>query len=134
MKISKSFRKSQRVIIRAAIQNSRLDLPMPGLNKIRVRSTTNKHFEGWAYVNDKNNAEISINRKISGAKLFSVVAHEMTHVSQFLRGDLESLEDGFKWKGQVFKYSDKAFKKMNYEKYRALPWETEAYDYCERVI
>lgn len=106
---------------------------MTGLNKIRVRSTRHKHFEGWAYVTEKNNAEISINRKLHGAKLFQCVAHEMVHVSQFLRGDLTTSEDRFYWKGKAYKLSDKKFQKMDYEKYRALPWEAEAYEYCERM-
>jgi len=133
MKISKSFRNSQRAIIIAAINNSRHDLPMPGLQKLRVKSTTNKSFEGWAFVDDDNVATIAINRGLKGAALFSTVAHEMVHISQYLRGDLESLDDKhFRWKNKVYKLSDKRFRKMSLKQYKKLPWEKEAYEYCER--
>lgn len=134
MKISKSFRNSQRVIIRAAIQNSRYDLPMPGLKKLRVRSTKSEHWEGWAMVDDKG-ATITINRALKGAALFVCVAHEMAHISQYLRGDLESIDHKrFRWKGKVYKFSDKKMQNLSEKQYRKLPWEAEAYDYSEGLI
>lgn len=134
MKISKSFRNSQQVIIRAAINNSRVDLPMPGLKKLRVRSTKNKNWDGWAMV-DEEGATITISRALKGAALFVTVAHEMAHISQYLRGDLESLDHKrFKWKGKVYKYSDKKMQNLSEKQYRKLPWEKEAYDYSEGLI
>lgn len=134
MKISKSFRNSQRAIIRAAIDNSRYDLPMPGLKKLRVRSTKSKDWEGWAMVDD-NGATITINRALKGAALFVCVAHEMAHISQYLRGDLESIDHKrFRWKGKVYKFSDKKMQNLSEKKYRKLPWEKEAYDYSEGLI
>ncbi len=133
MKISKSFRNSQRAIIMAAVNNSRHDLPMPGLQKLRIKSTTNKSFQGWAFVDDDNVATISINRGLKGAELFSVVAHEMAHISQYLRGDLKSIDHKrLNWKGKVYKLTDKRFRKMSLKQYKKLPWEAEAYKYCER--
>lgn len=134
MKISKAFSANQRAVIRAAIENSRIGLPMPNLNKIRIHSTKSEHWEGWAYVTDKNDAEISVNRNLHGAALFQCVAHEMVHISQYLRGDLITFgDDRFIWKGKAYKLSDKKFQKMDYKKYRKLPWESEAYEYCERM-
>lgn len=134
MKISKSFRNSQRAIIRAAINNSRVDLPMPGLKKLRVRSTKSEHWEGWAMVDDKG-ATITINRALKGAALFVCVAHEMAHISQYLRGDLESIDHKrFRWKGKVYKFSDKKMQNLSEKQYRKLPWEKEAYKYSEGLI
>lgn len=135
MKISKSFRNSQRAIIQAAIANSRHDLPMPGLKKLKVKSTGSKDWEGWAMVHDNGEAVISINRALKGAALFVCVAHEMTHISQYLRGDLESLDHKrFRWKGKVYKFSDKKMQNLSEKKYRKLPWEKEAYKYSEGLI
>lgn len=135
MKISKSFRNSQRAIIQAAIANSRHDLPMPGLKKLRVRSTKNNNWDGWAMLEDDGSATITISRALKGAALFVCVAHEMTHISQYLRGDLESLDHKrFRWKGKVYKFSDKKMQNLSEKKYRKLPWEKEAYKYSEGLI
>lgn len=135
MKISKSFRKSQIAIIKAAIANSRLDLPMPGLKNLRVRSTKSDKWEGWAMLEDDGGATITISRALKGAALFVCVAHEMTHISQYLRGDLESLDHKrFRWKNKVYKFSDKKLHNLTLKKYRKLPWEKEAYDYSEGLI
>lgn len=134
MKISKSFRKSQIAIIKAAIANSRHDLPMPGLNNLRVRSNKSNDWEGWALV-DQGVATISINRSLKGAALFVCVAHEMTHISQYLRGDLESIDHKrFRWKKKIYKFSNKKMRNLSEKKYRKLPWEKEAYKYSESLI
>ena len=135
MKISKSFRKSQIAIIKAAIANSRHDLPMPNLKKLKVKSTGSKDWDGWALVHDNGEAVISISRALKGAELFVCVAHEMTHISQYLRGDLESLDHKrFRWKGKVYKFSEKKMHNLTLKKYRKLPWEKEAYKYSEGLI
>lgn len=135
MKISKSFRNSQRAIIRAAIENSRYDLPMPGLKKLRVRSTKNENWDGWAMLENDGSATITISRALKGAALFVCVAHEMAHISQYLRGDLESIDHKrFRWKGKVYKFSDKKMQNLSEKKYRKLPWEKEAYKYSEGLI
>lgn len=135
MKISKSFRNSQRVIIRAAIDNSRHDLPMPGLKKLRVRSTKSKDWDGWAMLENDGSATITISRALKGAELFVCVAHEMAHISQYLRGDLESIDHKrFRWKGKVYKFSDKKMQNLSEKQYRKLPWEKEAYKYSEGLI
>lgn len=135
MKISKSFRNSQRAIILAAVNNSRHELPMPGLQKLRVKSTRSDDYEGWAFVDDNNVATISIHRGLKGAALFATVAHEMMHISQYLRGDLQSIDHKrFRWKGKVYKLSNKRYRKMTLKQYKKLPWEREAYKYCERFF
>ena len=127
MKISKSFRKSQIEVITAAVNNTRQVLPFPGLKGIRVRSTKKDSFQGWAEIPEKGKAIIFVNRELKKADLFTVVVHEMTHVSQYLRGDLESTDEGFIWRGKAYCYSDNYWENIDYFKYRSLPWEAEAY-------
>lgn len=127
MKISKSFRKSQIDVITAAVNNTRQVLPFPGLKRIRIRSTKNAGLFGWAEIPEKGRAVIFVNRELKKAELFTVVVHEMTHVSQYLRGDLKSNDDGFIWRGKVFSFSDAYWENIDYYKYRSLPWESEAY-------
>lgn len=59
----------------------------------------------------------------SGLDFFSTIAHEMIHVHQFIRGDLEDLEDDqIRWKNKIYK--DQV---IGSRKYYSLPWEKEAF-------
>lgn len=134
MKISKSFRKSQIAIIQAAVKNSRLDLNLPELRSIRIRSNKSKSLNGWADVSN-GHAIISINRSLKGAELFCTVAHEMVHISQLLSGRLVTAAPNlFIWDGKVTRLTDKKMAKMSPAKYRSLPWEAEAYAYGELFL
>jgi hypothetical protein len=127
MKISKSFRKSQRRIIKAGIAAARTHVSLAGLEYLHIKSTKNADFMGSATCHE-GYAILKLNRKLRGAELFTTTIHELVHVSQFLRGDLDSHgEDSFVWRGQVFKFSDAQFQNMTIEQYKALPWEAEAY-------
>lgn len=58
-------------------------------------------------------------------KVIDTIFHEMTHVLQALRGDIEYLPDG----SEVYKgvyYSVDKLSKPTYTEYRAFPWEVEA--------
>lgn len=134
MKISKSFRNSQRKIIEAAVKNSRLDLNLPDLRDIKVKSNKSKSLDGWADVSN-GYAVISINRRLKGAELFCCVAHEMVHVSQLLSGRLVTAAPNlFIWNGKVTRLTEEKMAKMNPAKYRALPWEREAYYYGDSFL
>ena len=134
MKISKAFRNSQIKIIKAAVNNSRHDLNLPELRSLKIRSTKSKTLEGWADVSN-GHAEIHINRKLKGAELFCVVAHEMVHISQLLSGRLVTAAPNlFIWDGKVTRLTDKRMAKMSPAKYRRLPWEAEAYAYGESFL
>lgn len=134
MKISKAFRNSQIKIIKAAVNNSRHDLNLPDMRSLKIKSTKSKTLEGWADVSN-GHAVISINRRLKGAELFCVVAHEMVHISQLLSGRLVTAYPNlFIWNGKVTRLTDEKMAKMTPKKYRELPWEAEAYAYGESFL
>ena len=67
------------------------------------------------------NGTILVNKYLSPAKAKEVVKHEMVHVDQIKRGDLDYDDNNVYWKGK--KYSRKSMK----EGAKNLPWEKEAY-------
>lgn len=67
------------------------------------------------------NGTILINKYLSPAKAKEVVKHEMVHVDQIKRGDLDYDDNNVYWKGK--KYSRKSMS----EGAKNLPWEKEAY-------
>jgi hypothetical protein len=69
-----------------------------------------------------NNGTIIINKDIKDPKqIDSVVNHEMVHINQMKRGDLNYDDKYVYWKGK--KYSRAQMK----EGAKNLPWEAEAY-------
>lgn len=68
-----------------------------------------------------NNGTILINKYLSPAQSKKVIDHEMIHIDQMKRGDLDYDDNNVYWKGK--KYSRA---KMN-EGAKSLPWEKEAY-------
>ncbi len=69
-----------------------------------------------------NNGTIIVNNKIkSPAKLKEVIDHEMVHIDQMKRGDLDYDDKNVYWKGKIYPRSS-----MN-EGAKKLPWENEAY-------
>lgn len=127
MKISKSFRPKQIRIIEAAVNAALETMAMPGLRGIRIKSTRHKGLHGWADVKSKR-IIISLNRELKGAELFTVAIHELTHASQFLRGELKNNSEGFIWRGVPFYCDDDFWQHMPFAMYKSLPWEREAYD------
>ena len=68
-----------------------------------------------------NNGTIIINKDLNPKMLNEVVKHEMVHIDQMKRGDLDYDDKNVYWKGKVYPRS-----KMN-EGAKNLPWEDEAY-------
>ena len=68
-----------------------------------------------------NNLTIIINKDVDPKMLDKVVKHEMVHIDQMKRGDLDYDDKNVYWKGKVYPRS-----KMN-EGAKNLPWEDEAY-------
>jgi hypothetical protein len=68
-----------------------------------------------------NNGTIIINDKVSPAKMSDVIAHEMVHIDQMKRGDLDYDDKNVYWKGRIIPRS--SIKEGD----SALPWEAEAY-------
>ncbi len=68
-----------------------------------------------------NNGTIILNKDLDPKKKESVIAHEMVHIDQMKRGDLDYDDQNVYWKGK--KYSRAQMK----EGAKNLPWEAEAY-------
>lgn len=70
-----------------------------------------------------NNGSITLNNKIKDPEqIDEVIDHEMVHIDQMKRGDLDYDDDNVIWKGK--KYSRASMK----EGAKNLPWEQEAYN------
>ncbi len=68
-----------------------------------------------------NNGTIILNNNLSPLQEQSVINHEMVHIDQMKRGDLDYDDQNVYWKGK--KYSRTQMK----EGAKNLPWEKEAY-------
>jgi len=68
-----------------------------------------------------------------GYNFLHYISHEYTHIAQFLRGDLD-IEDGFIiWKGKKFMSTNDYSNINNFDEYKKLPWEKEAYENQEKL-
>jgi len=68
-----------------------------------------------------NNGTILVNKNLSPLEKQKVVDHEMVHIDQMERGDLDYDNNNVYWKGK--KYSRASM----VEGAKNLPWEKEAY-------
>jgi hypothetical protein len=68
-----------------------------------------------------NNGTILINKYLNPSQCKKVIDHEMIHIDQIKRGDLDYDDNNVYWKGK--KYSRAQMK----EGAKNLPWEAEAY-------
>ena len=70
-----------------------------------------------------NNGSITLNNKLKDPEqIDDVIDHEMVHIDQMKRGDLDYDDNNVMWKGK--KYSRASMK----EGAKNLPWEKEAYN------
>tara|TARA_B100000497_G_scaffold23655_1_gene27770 strand:+ start:122 stop:430 length:309 start_codon:yes stop_codon:yes gene_type:complete len=67
------------------------------------------------------NGTIIINKEVDSSKTQDVIDHEMVHIDQMKRGDLDYDDKNVYWKGKTYPRS-----KMK-EGAKNLPWEDEAY-------
>ena len=68
-----------------------------------------------------NNGTILLTKNLHPSSIQKVINHEMIHIDQFKRGDLDYDENNVYWKGVTYSRS-----KMK-EGAKNLPWEKEAY-------
>ena len=68
-----------------------------------------------------NNGTIIINKDVDPSRTKDVINHEMVHIDQMKRGDLNYDDKNVYWKGKVYPRAT-----MN-EGAKNLPWEDEAY-------
>ena len=67
------------------------------------------------------NGTIILNKDLSPLQRQDVINHEMVHINQMRRGDLDYDDDFVYWKGKKYSRADMA------EGAKNLPWEAEAY-------
>jgi hypothetical protein len=72
-----------------------------------------------------NNGTIIIDQNLSPLEAQKVVKHEMVHIDQMRRGDLDYDKDYVYWKGRIIPRSSMK------EGAKNLPWEKEAYNKCK---
>ena len=68
-----------------------------------------------------NNGTIILNKDLDPSQCQSVIDHEMIHIKQMKRGDLDYDDDYVYWKGKKYSRADME------EGAKNLPWENEAY-------
>ena len=68
-----------------------------------------------------NNGTIIINKDVPINKIQDVINHEMVHIDQMKRGDLDYDNENVYWKGKTYSRADMK------EGAKNLPWEAEAY-------
>ena len=68
-----------------------------------------------------NNGTIIINKNVCPSRLQDVIDHEMVHIDQMKRGDLDYDDNYVYWKGKKYPRSTMV------EGSKTLPWEKEAY-------
>tara|TARA_R110002050_G_scaffold124355_2_gene243434 strand:- start:2029 stop:2334 length:306 start_codon:yes stop_codon:yes gene_type:complete len=69
-----------------------------------------------------NNGTILVNENASPAREKDIVKHEMVHIDQMKRGDLDYDDKNVYWKGKIYPRSEMK------EGAKNLPWEMEAYN------
>lgn len=69
-----------------------------------------------------NNGTIILNNKLSASQKQDVINHEMVHINQMKRGDLDYDNKYVYWKGKKYSRSQMS------EGAKNLPWEKEAYE------
>lgn len=97
--------------------------------------SSDKKFAGSVSLNEKGKAnKVTMNiRDFSQFK--NITAHELTHIKQINSGKLSTKNDGIYWNGKMF-ISNSDYRKIERnatrnqagnDKYRSLPWESEAF-------
>ena len=67
------------------------------------------------------NGTIILNKDLNPSQCQDVINHEMVHIDQMKRGDLDYDDDFVYWKGKKYSRADMK------EGAKNLPWEAEAY-------
>jgi len=80
-----------------------------------------RNLEAGVMGEANNNGTILVNKNLSPLEKQKVVDHEMVHIDQMERGDLDYDNNNVYWKGK--KYSRASM----VEGAKNLPWEAEAY-------
>ena len=96
---------------------------MPRLQKLEVEVAIKdtKELEGYCVQCDDREYEIGIKRGLSLYDLIATICHEMVHVKQYVR---KEMDQGYRWKTRTISEDTD---------YLELPWEKEAFRLEERL-
>ena len=89
--------------------------------KINNTPTYNVSMEEGVMGKANNNGTIILNKDLNPSQCQNVINHEMVHINQMKRCDLDYDDDNVYWKGKKYSRADME------EGAKNLPWENEAY-------
>ena len=81
----------------------------------------NVNMEDGVMGKANKNGTIILNKDLAASQCQDVINHEMVHIDQMKRGDLDYDDDFVYWKGKKYSRADMKEGEKN------LPWEAEAY-------
>lgn len=112
-------RRREREIVHAAVAFC-LNQLLPRFRTLDIRVDLERLPDAYGYCSQADTDreyDISIRRDLGLYDLISTVCHEMVHVKQYVRGEL----DGVRWQWRKTPVSEDTV-------YSDLPWEIEAHD------
>tara|TARA_R110002049_G_scaffold22061_2_gene79564 strand:- start:975 stop:1283 length:309 start_codon:yes stop_codon:yes gene_type:complete len=89
--------------------------------KINNTPIYNVDMEDGVMGKANNNGTIILNKDLDPSQCQDVINHEMVHIDQMKRGDLDYDDNFVYWKGKKYSRADMK------EGAKNLPWENEAY-------
>lgn len=92
---------------------------------LKARESLGKSF-GYVRPADLEKGKYEVHFEAGGSRAaLGAIAHELTHVLQYLRGDLDVVDGTFVWK-KTPALSVEEYNGLGYSDYSKLPWEKEA--------
>jgi hypothetical protein len=95
-----------------------------------MKAPANMNIHGWCLPETNyypKNFYIEIATKLSQEERLRTLAHEMVHLRQYRKNQLQFKKNQMHWKGQAYIVENE------YEMYTSAPWELEAYE-MEEVL
>tara|TARA_Y100001937_G_C7115980_1_gene330144 strand:- start:553 stop:1074 length:522 start_codon:yes stop_codon:yes gene_type:complete len=130
----KKIKKHEKLLIDSVIEFMQDKLKFKA-NRITVKKKFSNTLIGDVVLSDasinKGKFTLHFNPNQSYRMIIGALIHELTHIKQISKGELSASED---WKSVLWKdgtkLSVKDYKKVqkNYDNYKNLAWEKEAYD------
>lgn len=118
------------------IEHTARQMKSLGINEnIKIKLVNLKNNVGQVRLNENSNkvASIEISKQAKGSVIKDFIAHELTHIKQINKGELQFKNGGVIWKGKEV-MTKKEFEKHSkvktiddFNRYKSVPWEKEAY-------
>jgi hypothetical protein len=103
--------------------------------EVSFRKPSTKRLFGWIDLIGLKNKKYKIIVENTQHERLNKIAHEFTHIAQFIKGDLDYTKDEktFLWKGKENLTIKEYNSITNYNEYKKVPWEKEAYENQEKL-